>query len=163
MDETPLHTDPASDELESWLTELPPRATVPASTPLPLARRLADAGLPWTPREGDRFVIPDRGMDDRSFLVAPMVVEVTSRSGDRLIAFNGTTEWALDHVLTSEAVWLPSETDLRVALGEGFIGLWRHADGWVVEHTLADGARTVEAGSAVEALALAMLAVLDAG
>ena len=41
-----------------------------------LARRLHDAGVAWSPRNGDQFWVPDRDLDDRVFTVSDMVVEV---------------------------------------------------------------------------------------
>lgn len=129
---------------------------------LDLARRLRDAGLEWHPRHGDRFVIPDRDMDDESFLVAPMVVEVRDVAASRLIAFNGTTEWALDSLIISEVVWLPGETALRHALGEHFRALRRDGDEWVVEVTHGTGGDAeVRARDGVEALGEALLLVLQ--
>lgn len=150
------------DDVARALAELPARPDVTV-TPLPMARRLAAAGLEWTPRDGDRFVVPDRGMDDHVFLVASMVVEVRVVGDIRLIAFNGTTEWALDQVLTSEVVWLPREADLRHALDDRFQGLWRHAGRWIVECRVDGRTRTIEGDTAIGALAEATLSVLADG
>ena len=35
---------------------------------LDLARALRDAGLTWTPAAGDRFLVPDRDLDDMLFI-----------------------------------------------------------------------------------------------
>lgn len=91
--------------------------------PTDLARQLRDAGLVWTPREGDRFAIPDRDMDDRVFMISEMVVEVRDTPSGPVIAFNGTTEWALDAILQAEVIWLPGEAQLRQRLGSAFIAL----------------------------------------
>jgi hypothetical protein len=91
-----------------------------------LALSLARAGLPWSPAKGDRFVVPDRDLDDEVFVVSDMVVEaVDVPDGDRLLAFNGTTEWALDSLEAGEAIWLPREDQLRTLLGESFRSLER--------------------------------------
>ena len=74
---------------------------------LDLARRLHVAGLAWSPRNGDRFWLPERELDQTVFIVSDMVVEVRDAPGGRVLAFNGTTEWALDSVEMHEAVWLP--------------------------------------------------------
>lgn len=63
-----------------------------------LARRLRDAGLRWQPDDGDRFVIPDRNLDNRVFSISEMTVDVRGVPGGPLITFNGTVEWALDSV-----------------------------------------------------------------
>jgi hypothetical protein len=124
------------------------------------ARRLRDAGLAWHPQEGDRFVLPDRGMDERVFTISEMVVEVRSTAGAQVIAFNGTTEWALDSIEQAEAIWLPREEQLREALGGAFLSLRRADDGW--RCTVRAGGAIVEvaAGDASEAYAEAILAVL---
>jgi hypothetical protein len=111
-----------------------------------LARRLAASGLAWTPAHGDRFVAPDRDLDDVVFVVSDMVVEVQRLETGALLRFNGTTEWALDSLAQSEVVWLPREDQLRALLGERFVALTR-ADGAFtvtatvdgVEHTYRDG------------------------
>lgn len=88
-----------------------------------LARELRDAGLRWEPASGDQFVIPDRGMDDRVFSISEMTIDVRPSPVGRLIAFNGTVEWALDAIMQREVVWLPTEGQLRELLGERFIAL----------------------------------------
>lgn len=128
-----------------------------------LARRLLSAGLIWEPRPGDRFVVPDRDMDDDVFVVSNMTVDVHDFPDGRVIGFNGTTEWALDSLELTEVLWLPSETRLREELGERFVALQRADDRWLV--------RIVHDGEPVEftdtdtesAYAKALLSVLDFG
>jgi hypothetical protein len=89
-----------------------------------LAADLRDAGLTWAPTKGDWFVIPDHGLDELEFVVSDMVVETRRMAlGRQMLAFNGTTEWAMDTLAASEALWLPREDQLRGVLGEAFIGL----------------------------------------
>ena len=89
-----------------------------------LAEALRTAGLAWTPANGDRFLVPDRDLDDQVFVVSDMVIEsLRLPRGQQVLAFNGTTEWALDSLEASEAVWLPREDQLRDALGEAFMSL----------------------------------------
>ena len=89
-----------------------------------LAARLRAAGLRWSPAKGDWFVIPDRGLDALEFVVSDMVIETRRMAFDReMLAFNGTTEWAMDTLAASEALWLPREDQLRGVLGEAFVGL----------------------------------------
>jgi hypothetical protein len=97
-----------------------------------LAERLRDAGLGWQPTAGDRFVVPDRDMDDDVFVVSDMVVDVHDLPGGRVIGFNGTVEWALDSILAAEVVWLPREDQLRDRLGGAFVRLEAVPPGWVV-------------------------------
>jgi hypothetical protein len=135
------------------------------------ARRLADAGLVWRPANGDAFAIPGRDMDDDVFFLADMTVEVHRFATGEVIGFNGTVEWALDSIELTDTLWLPREDQLRAQLGGRFRGLRRAGDGYVVEVVLGgqddDGAApaseragSYQASDAVEAYAIALLAVL---
>ena len=85
-------------------------------TDIELARSLRRAGVHWSPVKGDRFMVPDRDLDDEVFVVSDMVVEaVDMPDAGRILAFNGTTEWALDSLEAAEAIWLPREDQLRGA------------------------------------------------
>ena len=134
-----------------------------------LARRLEQAGLTWSPRPGDRFVIPDRDLDDEVFVLSDMVIERLDLPGvGAVLAFNGTTEWALDSLEAAEALWLPREDQLRELLGECFVGLERvpvtdDGDaGWVVR-VLVGGLEVRQVDVAADAAyARALLAVLTA-
>jgi hypothetical protein len=89
-----------------------------------LATHLRDAGLTWTPTKGDWFVIPGHGLDELEFVVSDMVIETRRMAlGRQMLAFNGTTEWAMDTLAASEALWLPREDQLRAVLGEAFMAL----------------------------------------
>ena len=123
-----------------------------------LARRLRDAGLPWTPAAGDRFVIADRDMDAEVFVISDLTIEVHDGPAGRLFKFNGTTEWALDSVGQDGVVWLPREGQLRAALGARFRRLEPVGEGWAVEIDHAE-ARHVDT-DAERAYARAVLAVL---
>jgi hypothetical protein len=91
-----------------------------------LALALRAAGLVWHPAPGDAFVVPDRDLDDELFVLSEMVIQsVDVPDGPPILAFNGTTEWALDSLEAHEAVWLPREDQLRRLLGEAFEGLER--------------------------------------
>jgi hypothetical protein len=93
---------------------------------LELARALRDAGVRWEPRPGDTFVIPDRELDEHVFVLSDMVVQtVQPPDGPPILAFNGTTEWALDSLEANEALWLPREDQLRSLLGDAFVSLER--------------------------------------
>jgi hypothetical protein len=107
-------------------------------TSLGLALRLADAGLRWDPAPGDRFAIPDRGMDDEVFVLSTMTVEVHDLPGRTVIGFNGTTEWALDDVDMDATIWLPREDQLRELLGDAFHRLERAGDRYRVVATVWD-------------------------
>ena len=99
------------------------------------AGRLRKAGVLWAPAAGDRFVVPDRDMDDDVFVVSDMTVEVHDYQGSKVIGFNGTTEWALDSIEQREVVWLPREEQLRALLGDHFRSLEAVPDGYRVELT----------------------------
>lgn len=129
---------------------------------LETALTLQQAGLTWEPASGDRFVVPDRGMDEDVFTVSEMVVEVREGPAGGFVAFNGTTEWALDAVLQREVVWLPREDQLRQRLGDAFVRLERTGDRFrcVTTVTGLDGAP--EAEEPAEAYAAALLEQLQA-
>jgi hypothetical protein len=82
------------------------------------ARELAAAGLEWTPAEGDTFMIPGVGMEQRVFIVSELTALIQPFGGVQHITFHGTSEWALDHIMVTDAVWLPNESQLRLALEE---------------------------------------------
>lgn len=103
---------------------------------LRLAIRLRDAGLPWTPAPGDRFAIPNKGMDDEVFVLSTMTIEVHDLPGRTVLGFNGTTEWALDDVDKDAALWLPREDQLRELLGDAFHRLERAGAGYRVVATV---------------------------
>ena len=98
-------------------------APAPGTIDLELGLALRAAGLRWDPAPGDHFVVPDRDLDDTVFVLSHMVVEVIDTPVGPMLAFNGTTEWALDSIEVTEAVWLPLEHQLRTLLGEAFVSL----------------------------------------
>jgi hypothetical protein len=127
-----------------------------------LARELRDAGLVWKPAPGDRFVVPERDLDDAVFVLSDMTIEVHDVPDGQIIGFNGTTEWALDDVAKDEALWLPREDQLRTLLGGTFRALTRDGTGYRVEVELL-GDRTSYFGSdPAHAYALALLGLLTA-
>ncbi len=128
---------------------------------LHLARRLRDAGLEWEPRQGDRFLIPEAQLDEHTFLISPMSVDVRRAPGGQILTFNGAVEWALDAIRQQEVVWLPTEGQLRERLGERFRAL-RRVDGRFRCRVALDGDREHEAMSprAVDAYGWGLLAVL---
>lgn len=129
---------------------------------LHLARWLHDAGLDWNPSVGDEFVMPDHDID-RTFMIAEMVVEVRHVPAGRIIALNGTPEWAMDAIMFNETVWMPREDQLRMLLGDRFVGLVRDLEGMRVDLVHPDGTRSSHvATTAVDATAKALLATLRA-
>ena len=121
-----------------------------------LAERLR-AAIAWAPSPGDRFVIPNKEMDDEVFHVAEMTIEVHTHHGAETVKFNGTTEWALDSLPKELVLWLPREDQLREQLGERFVALERQADAWVVTYRADDGNRRTSATDVEDAYALAVL------
>jgi hypothetical protein len=124
------------------------------------------AGLAWEPDEGDRFVLPDRGLDGQVFTISEMVVEVRRSAVGQMIAFNGTTEWALDSIEQAEAVWIPRESQLRVALGDRLLSLARTDTGWRCTVQIGGTLHETDATEADEVYARALLHALhttDAG
>ncbi len=98
-----------------------------------LAGRLKAAGIEWQPASGDHFHVPDRDLDETVFVVSDMVVQVLELpSRQRYVAFNGTTEWALDSIEQEEVVWLPREDQLRGLLGRAFVQLEQIPGGFAV-------------------------------
>lgn len=133
--------------------------------PVPLARRLREAGLRWEPTAGDRFVLADRDMDTEVFVVSDMVADVHQFPSGPVIGFNGTVEWALDSVGTEQTLWLPAEDQLRRLLGGTFRRLEPSSDGargWSVTVQLPgdDDVAVLSAPTAVQAYAAALLRLL---
>lgn len=136
--------------------------------PIPLAQQLKAAGLVWRTNNYDFFAIPERGLDDRVFVLADMMAYTELVQGWPVVAFHGTAEWALDYILTSEVVWMPTEEQLREALEAHLcdagqpaaLSLSRETDGY--RCTLdPDGAPApFDAPTAGEAYALALLNLL---
>ena len=128
--------------------------------PIALARALRDAGLSWTPTRGDSFVIPGREMDDDVFVLSDMTIEVHRFATGPVIGFNGTTEWALDAVDQSDALWVPAEHQLRQLLGDAFAGLAPTGDGYRVTLRVDGVTSGYEGTDPAEAYARALLHLL---
>ena len=128
-----------------------------------LALRLRDAGVTWSPRNGDTFWVPDRELDDTVFTVSDMVVEVRDQPHGRVLAFNGTTEWALDDVEERDAVWLPRLDQLLELLGPRFVSLAARSGGHVVRVRVHDDEQEHVDVGAEDAAARAVLALVEQG
>jgi hypothetical protein len=83
---------------------------------LSLARQLKEAGLAWQPANYDFFAIPDREMDERVFVISDLLATLETIQDQQVVAFQGSSEWALDDLPAGESVWLPREDQLREAL-----------------------------------------------
>ena len=126
-----------------------------------LATRLRQSGLQWVPANGDRFHIPDRGMDHHVFSISEMTIGVDDSPGGRQIRFNGAVEWALDSIQQKEVVWLPSESQLRDRLGASFRSLSSDANGYVCTVRFDDEVIAYRADSPEDAYGLALLELLQ--
>jgi hypothetical protein len=127
----------------------------------PLARALRDSGLVWHPVAGDAFRIDLLEVDDEIFYLSDMTVEAHTLITGTELGFNGTTEWALDSVAIEDALWLPSESQLRLALGPAFRTLTATVDEAHVVATIDGSDSTFDAERAEDAYARALIALLD--
>jgi hypothetical protein len=134
---------------------------------LTLGQQLKDAGLAWTPAENDFFAIPDRNLDEAVFVISDMIVLLERMHGQLAVTFHGSVEWALDHVMVAELVWLPTEAQLRTALEQRLLGepspalqLTVTPDGYVCTIHFRGEALAFEAFGAGEAYAAALLHLL---
>ena len=119
------------------------------------AEQLHTAGLTWHPRPGDAFAV--RVLEDQVFTIADMVVEPREYPTGKILAFNGTTEWALDSVALEDALWLPHESQLRELLRGAFRSLRRLADTHEVEIVVGAESFVFEHPEPADAYALAVL------
>jgi hypothetical protein len=130
-----------------------------------LAIALREAGLVWHPASGDRFQLDEPEFDADVFTVSEMTIEPREYPTGKLLAFNGTTEWALDSVALEDALWLPHEHQLRELLRGAFRALRRLPDSHEVEIAVRrDGAPdevlVFEHPEPADAYALAVLELL---
>ena len=125
-----------------------------------LAAALREAGLAWHPASGDRFQLDEPEFDADVFTVSEMTIEPRRYPTGTILAFNGTTEWALDSVALDDALWLPREDQLRELLRGAFRSLVRLADTYRVEIVFAGEEASFEHPQPEDAYALALLHVL---
>ena len=131
---------------------------------LTAAQELSRAGVRWVPRAGDQFTVRSDEMAGEVFTVADMVVQARNYATGTLLAFNGTTEWALDSVQLEQAMWLPREDQLRELLGPAFRSLARSLSGnfQVLAEIPGQPERVFTAEDAADAYAGAVLALVRA-
>lgn len=130
-----------------------------------LSIALRDAGLVWHPESGDRFQLDlpeqvEAEIEADVFTVSEMTIEARSYPSGTILAFNGTTEWALDSVAFADAVWLPREDQLRELLRATFRSLTRLEDSFRVEIEVAGDRRRFEHPDVAEAYGLALLELI---
>ena len=56
------------------------------------------------------------------FVISDMMANLELLKGWPIVAFHGAVEWALDYILTTEVVWMPTEEQLRQELEEILLG-----------------------------------------
>jgi hypothetical protein len=96
-------------------------------------------------------------MDDEVFVLSDMTIEVHEFPTGPVIGFNGTTEWALDSLDKNDALWLPTEAQLRDLLGSAFVSLERAKSAYVVVARIDGDESEARAGNAADAYATALL------
>ena len=130
-----------------------------------LALALREAGLTWHPESGDRFQLDlaenvEAEVEADVFTVSEMTIEARRYPTGTILAFNGTTEWALDSVALADAVWLPREDQLRELLRARFRSLTRLDDAFEVEVEVAGSRMRFEHPDVAEAYGLALLELI---
>ncbi|GAA3929424.1 pilus assembly protein CpaE [Microbacterium soli] len=126
-----------------------------------LAVALRDAGLVWHPASGDRFQLDlpedvESEIEAETYTVSEMTIEARCTPSGTDLAFNGTTEWALDAVELADAVWMPSEHQLRDLLRGTFRSLTRLQDTFEVEIEINDERLRFQHPDPAEAYGLAL-------
>lgn len=127
-----------------------------------LAIALKETGLVWHPESGDRFQLDlpeqlEAEVEADVFTVSEMTIEARRYPTGTILAFNGTTEWALDSVAMGDAVWLPREDQLRELLRATFRSLTRLDDSFEVRVELGGDELRFEHPEVAEAYGLALL------
>jgi len=130
-----------------------------------LSIALRDAGLVWHPESGDRFQLDlpeqvEAEIEADVFTVSEMTIEARRYPTGTILAFNGTTEWALDSVAFADAVWLPREDQLRELLRATFRTLTRLEDSFEVEVDIAGERRRFDHPDVAEAYGMALLELI---
>jgi len=125
-----------------------------------LALALRDAGLVWHPASGDRFQLDEPELEADIFTVSEMTIEPRAYPTGSILAFNGTTEWALDSVALEDALWLPREDQLRELLRGTFRSLTRLPDTHRVVISVGGARLSFEHPQPEDAYALALLELL---
>jgi len=137
---------------------------------LDCARALKSAGLQWQPALHEFFAIPERGLDERVFVISDVLATTEVIQGQRVVAFQGASEWALDNLAIGEVVWLPREEQARALLeaalleqGHAETRLDGRLNGYTCTILVKGEPLAFHASQAVEAYALALLHLLRGG
>jgi hypothetical protein len=133
-----------------------------------VGQQLKAAGLTWYPSNNDFFSIPYPELSERVFVITDMTVLIELRDGRQMVTFHGTAEWAMDHVLLTEAVWLPREDQVRTQLEQRLMGeaqplfhLTSTLDGYQCEIHHNGETKQFEAFGASDAYGQALLYVME--
>jgi hypothetical protein len=139
-----------------------------ATLSLQLAKQLKASGLDRDLQKNDFFGVPDRGLDDIVFVCTDMTITLETIQGEPMVTFHGVSEWALDHVMMADVVWLPTEGQLREMVARQLVGqpepvitLLSTTDGYrcIIHHN--GKPHTFDAFGATECYALALLHLLQ--
>ncbi|MEM8530841.1 MAG: pilus assembly protein CpaE [Chloroflexota bacterium] len=133
---------------------------------LEMAQKLRDVGLIWHPTKNDFFVLPERNLDHHIFVVSELTALIEQYNKEPVVTFHGSSEWALDYVLIADAVWLPTETQLRQALAhligdDAPLRLDRTTYGYCCQIAYIDQMLEFRAPDGETAYALAILYILE--
>ena len=105
-------------------------------------------------------MIPGGELDGETFVVSELTIEPREYPSGTILAFNGTTEWALDSVALEDALWLPREDQLRELLRATFRSLTRLEDAYRVDAVIQGEPLSFEHPEPADAYALALLALV---
>ncbi|MCC6190374.1 MAG: hypothetical protein IT318_15195 [Anaerolineales bacterium] len=133
------------------------------------ARALRAAGLSWQPAQLDFFALPEHGLDERLFVITDLPAALARIQGQAMMTFEGAVEWALDYVAAGEALWMPTESQLRDLLTARLpaepapdLALTATPSGWRCALSLGGRRLSCEAADASDAYAAALLEALRA-
>ena len=133
-----------------------------------LAQELKEAGLVWRMNNHDFFSIPDRNLDGRIFVLSDMMAYMDLIKGWPVVSFHGTSEWALDYILSHEVVWMPTESQLREELmrllektGSSKVTLTQNGQGAICDIRVDGENLQFTADSAVDAYGHSLLHLLQ--
>lgn len=130
---------------------------------LSLGKELKSAGLTWFPKLNDYFAIPDRGLDDRLFVLSDMMSYLGVHRGKPVVTFHGAMEWSLDYIAPTEVVWMPREDQLRRLLGKHFNGVTKTKQSYRCDIQIEGRRQSFHDPNAADAYAKALLFILQNG
>ncbi len=105
-------------------------------------------------------------MDHRVFVISDVSADMELLKGQSIVTFTGTSEWALDYVMTTDVVWMPTEEQLRDLLERRLgarpaLKLIHAPDGYWCEIGFRGQTLAFRATEASEAYAQALLYILE--